>query len=169
MRFAPAVKSLAVILLFALASAAPAHAQHNKQIISGTWYEDRAFSSSSPATDTFLTFTQTPANKFLNITLVSCSISSLSNQILADVILQVGSETADMGRPQSVRGAASTASNLPGFTNYYSVVSQTYYKVGPGRFPGLQILAPYASSSGSGGYVNFVTANCTIVGNLSDN
>ena len=168
MRFAANVKSLAVILLFALASAAPAHAQHNKQIISGTWYEDRAYGSSYPGTDLFLTFTQTPANKFLNITLVSCSISSYTSQILADVILHVGTQsgTTDMGRPQSVRGPASTASNQPGLSNSYSVVTPTYYKVGPGRFPGLEIYAPYGSSSNSGAFTN---ANCTIVGNLSDN
>ena len=165
MRFAPAVKSLAVILLFALASAAPAHAQHNKQIISGTWYEDRAWATPDPANNLFLTFTQTPANKFLNITLVSCSISTYNNQILADVILHTGTQSgyADLGRPQSVRGAASTQA---GVYNYYSVVSQTYYKVGPGRFPGLEIVAPPNSNSVPNTFVN---GNCTIVGNLSDN
>lgn len=165
MRFAPAVKCPAAVLLFALASAAPAHAQQNKQIISGTWYEDRAFGFGNPNNDLLLTFTQTPANKFLNITLVTCSITSYNNQLLADVILQTGTQSGytDTARPQSVRGAASTQT---GIYNYYSVVTQTYYKVGPGRFPGLEIQAPYSAVSNTSAFIN---AHCTIVGELSDN
>lgn len=162
MRFSKFAKSTLGLLPLFVVLAGPAHAQNNKQIISGTWYEDRADGFGS-LTTLYLSFAQTPTNKFLNITQVNCSILSFNNQILADVQLHAGTRSgyADLGRAQSVRGSASTAT--AGY-NYYSVVTQTFYKMGPGRFPTIQIDVPLASNTSNA----TITATCVIVGNLSD-
>ena len=70
-RFAQA----AALLLLTIGFAAPVHAQNNKQIISGTWYEDRANTTFS-GTSLNLGFTQTPTNQFLNFTNVSCVVDN---------------------------------------------------------------------------------------------
>jgi hypothetical protein len=66
MLFSRTIKSAAALVLLTIGFAAPVHAQFNKQIISGTWYEDRA-SSTNTSTQLTLTFAQTPANQFLNV------------------------------------------------------------------------------------------------------
>ncbi|MGW1422395.1 hypothetical protein ACWAT4_20020 [Bradyrhizobium manausense] len=161
MHFIQFAKSAAALLLFVLTFAAPAHAQNNKQIISGTFYEDRASINGNFATAT-LTFTQTPSDKFLNITHVNCTISVLSNQILAVAELGVGTTpgAADLGRPMSVRG--NTTGEAAGGSKYYSVITQVYYKIGPGRYPWLSI----ATAASTGSFA--LNGACTIVGELTD-
>ena len=75
MRFTRSAKAAAASLIFGLAFAAPAHAQNNKQIISGTYYEDQATNPGVSGQNATLTFTQTPANKFVNVTHVACDLS----------------------------------------------------------------------------------------------
>jgi hypothetical protein len=91
MLFSRFTQSAVVIALLTVGLAAPAHAQNNKQIISGTWYEDRAFLASNSTSGSFtLNFAQTPTNQFLNVTNVSCDIQMTSNQILGHMDLSGG-------------------------------------------------------------------------------
>lgn len=164
MHSARIAKFAGMLLLFAIALAAPAHAQYNKQIISGTFYEDRATNAAN-ATTLLLTFQPSPANKYLNITNVSCSIYTGSQQILDDVTLFVGttSGTDDLGRDYSIRGNVfpQTVANA----SFYSIATnQIYFKMGPGRFPTLRIGASVATN-----ITVIIEASCVIVGNLTDN
>ena len=163
MRFARLAEFAAALLPFALAFAAPVHAQSNKPIISGTWYEDRA-SLSLSSSSVVLTFAQTPADKFLDVTHVACEILTLPAQYLAIVSLNAGSTSGstDLGRPMSIRG--NTTFEASNSTKYYSLVNdQILYKFGPGRFPSIRIGTAYNSGNAS------VSANCVIVGELKDN
>ncbi|MBR0720709.1 hypothetical protein [Bradyrhizobium manausense] len=157
-------KFAVTLLLFTIALAAQAHAQNNKQIISGTFYEDRATNAAN-STLLFLTFLQSPANKYLNITNVSCRIFTGSQQVLEDVTLFVGTTSGndDLGRDYSVRGNVSpqTLTNA----SFYSIVTnQIYYKMGPGRFPTVRIDAGVATN-----IQVIIEASCVLVGNLTDN
>jgi hypothetical protein len=163
MRFASLAEFAAALLLFALAFAAPAHAQNNKPIISGNWYEDRA-TQSVGSSATLLSFAQTPANKFLDITHVACTIFTLPTQVLATVTLNAGSTygATDLGRPMSIRG--NTTSEASPSTKYYSVVNdQIIYKFGPGRYPTIGVSTAYNGGAAT------VYAECVIVGELKDN
>ena len=163
MRFAKFAKYAAVLVLFALVFAAPTYAQNNKPIISGTWYEDRA-SQSLAVSGTLLTFAQTPANKFLDITHVMCQISTYPTQFLAIVTLNAGSTSGstDLGRPMSIRGNATFETSVS--TKYYSLVNdQIIYKFGPGRYPSINISTAFNSGS------TYLSADCVIVGELKDN
>jgi hypothetical protein len=161
MLFSRSIKSAAVLALLTFGFAAPVRAQQNKQIISGTWYEDRAVSLVS-GDQIFLTFTQTPTNQFLNVTNVSCSVNVASVQVITGMTLVAGttSGSEDLQRPYSVMGSANPVSS--GSVRYYSIVNQIYYKFGPGRYPTIEI---DTVSSGS----TTILANCVIVGNLTSN
>jgi hypothetical protein len=91
------------LALLTVGFAAPAHAQSNKQIISGAFYEDRAFFDSFNPSFA-VTFAQTPTNQFLNITNVSCSIIVGSSQIVSALFLEAGTTSGanDLGRPYSI-------------------------------------------------------------------
>jgi hypothetical protein len=161
--FSRFAQSTAALALLTVGIVAPAHAQSNKQIISGTWYEDRASNNGSQS-DILLTFAQTPTNQFLNITNVSCNVATTSTQIISAMNLIAGttSGAVDLGRPYEIKGNVTpeTTSSV----KFYSVVNnQIYYKFGPGRFPTIQI-----ATVTSGGAV-LINANCVIVGNLTDN
>jgi hypothetical protein len=162
MLFSHPAKSAFALLLLTIGFAAPARAQNNKQIISGTWYEDRA-SAQNTSSPLVLTFAQTPSNQFLNITNVSCAVGVTSAQIIFGMSLLAGTTSGqnDLGRPYSVLGAATTQTTST--AKYYSVVTnQIYYKFGPGRFPSIEIDTETSGSTS-------IVANCVIVGNLTDN
>jgi hypothetical protein len=163
MLFSRFAQSAAALALLTISFAAPAHAQANKQIISGTWYEDRAASISNDIALT-LTFAQTPTNQFLNVTNVSCNVAVNSAQIINEMVLIAGttSGTSDLGRQYEIKGNV-TPETLGGFKIYSIVTNQIFYKFGPGRFPSIFIVAPSTSSSSS------ITASCVIVGNLTEN
>jgi hypothetical protein len=157
-RFAQA----AALLLLTIGFAAPVHAQNNKQIISGTWYEDRANTTFS-GTSLNLGFTQTPTNQFLNVTNVSCVVIINSTQAPITINLNAGTvyQAFDLGRPYSIVGGATMETS--GSSKIYSIdTNQVFYKFGPGRFPTIVI------STSVGASVTF-TAQCVIVGNLTDN
>src|SRR3954469_1497889 len=105
MRFAQSAKSAAAWLVFGLAFAAPAHAQNNKQIVSGTYYEDQATNPGVSSGVATLTFAQTPANKFTNVTHVACDMFVGSNQVLTLLRLQVGTSpgATDLGRSYPIK------------------------------------------------------------------
>jgi hypothetical protein len=161
MLFSRLAQSAAALLLLTVGFAAPAHAQNNKQIISGNWYEDRG-SATANSSVLVVTFTQTPTNQFVNITNVSCAVQVSSAQAMTAVTLFAGTTpgASDLGRLYSVKGSATP--EAIGTFKYYSVVSQIYYKFGPGRYPSIEIDMP-STGSFTG------NANCTIVGNLTDN
>jgi hypothetical protein len=162
MLFPRLAQSAAALFLLTIGFAAPAHAQNNKQLISGTWYEDRA-SAQNTSSPLVLTFAQTPSNQFVNITNVSCAIGVTSAQIIFGMSLLAGTTSGqdDLGRPYSVLGAATTQTTST--AKYYSIVQNgIFYKFGPGRFPSIEI---DTISSGS----LFTEANCVMVGNLTDN
>jgi hypothetical protein len=163
MFFSRFAQSAAALALLTIGLAAPAHAQNNKQIISGTWYEDRAQLSSFTNSGTFLlNFTQTPSNQFLNITNVSCSVTTASAQIISDMTLNAGSSSGgnDLGRPYSIVGNINPQTS--GTSRYQSIVQNgIFFKFGPGRYPSIEIAT---QSTGS----FFATATCVIVGNLTD-
>jgi hypothetical protein len=152
----------AALALLTIGFAAPVHAQNNKQVISGTWYEDRAAVSTS-SSKTFLAFAQTPTDQFLNITNVSCSAAVLSAQVISDMTLNAGTTPGanDLGRPYVIRGNA-----IPETTStskYYSIVQNgIFYKFGPGRYPTIEI-----DTLSTGSFSSDV--QCVIVGNLTDN
>jgi hypothetical protein len=164
MLFSRFTQSAAALALLTIGFAAPAHAQNNKQIISGTWYEDRARPSNIGGGTVKLTFTQTPSDQFLNITNVSCHITGTPDTVIDDIQLYAGTTSGanDLGRNYYISG--STPPETSSSTKFYSVVTnQVFFKLGPGRFPTLEIDLVSASNS-------FDTiANCTIVGNLTDN
>jgi hypothetical protein len=160
MRFA----RLAATLLFSLiAYQGTAHAQNNKPIRSGNWYEDRASSSGSYTVN--LNFAQGPSDKLLNITRVSCDVYTPLALVLAHVSLggSTASGSGDLGRSQSIRGVSSP--EISSSTRYYSIVTDSYLKLGPGRYPFIQFAT---AASGVGPTASNVVADCTIVGNLSD-
>jgi hypothetical protein len=163
MLFSRTVKSAATLLLLTIGFAAPVHAQNNKQIISGTWYEDRA-ATATPVTSSeiTLTFTQTPNNQFLNITNVACNIGATSAQVVTGMILTAGTTSGanDLGRYYELKG--NVTPETISSTKFYSIVQNgIFYKFGPGRFPSIQL-----SMASTGSYST--TLFCTIVGNLSD-
>jgi hypothetical protein len=162
MLFSRFIKSAAALFLLTIALVAPAHAQANKQIISGTWYEDRA-SNSNNSSLLLLTFTQTPTNQFLNITNVSCFVQVSSAQVIGAMQLLAGttSGATDLGRPYEIKGSATPETS--GSNKFYSIVTnQIYYKFGPGRFPSILI-----DTATTGSFS--INASCVIVGNLTDN
>jgi hypothetical protein len=153
-------QSAAALLLLTVGFSAPAHAQNNKQIISGTFYEDRANGAANSIL--VLTFAQTPANQFLNVTNVSCSVTVASAQVITAMTLYAGTTSGanDLGRPYSIKGSA--APETINTSKYYSIVTnQVYFKFGPGRFPTIEI------DTQSTGQIS-ISADCVIVGNLTD-
>jgi hypothetical protein len=161
MLFSRLAQSAAALLLLTIGFAAPVHAQQNQQIISGTWYEDRA-SSTIGSTSLTLTFAQTPTNQFLNITNVSCEMALGSSQILAQADLVVGttSGSGNLLRPYSIKGSATFETQ--GSIKFYSIVQNgIFFKFGPGRYPSIQISAPTTAGQ--------ISASCVIVGNLTEN
>jgi hypothetical protein len=162
MLFSRFIKSAAALALLTIGFAAPVHAQSNKQIISGTWYEDRAAATTNSGTIN-LTFTQTPVSQFLNLTNVSCHLIVGSNQVLGDMVLNAGTTSGaqDLARPYFVDGGVHTETN--GASKFYTIITnQIYFKFGPGRFPIIEI--DTAATAGA----QSINAQCTIVGNLSD-
>jgi hypothetical protein len=161
MLFRCIAQSVAALVLLTIGFAAPALAQNNKQIISGTFYEDRA-SSSVNFTNLNLTFAQTPANQFLNITNVSCNVTVNATQIINEMALIAGTTSGggELGRQYEIKGNVAPET-LAGSKIYSIVTNQIFYKFGPGRFPTILIVA---GSTGSAS----VSANCVIVGNLTD-
>jgi hypothetical protein len=157
-------QSAAALLLLTIGCAAPAHAQINKQIISGTWYEDRAGQAASPHTQLILTFAQTPTDQFLNITNVSCNVTVVSTAIITDMSLIAGTTSGalDLGRPYEIKGNV-TPETSGGAKIYSIVTNQVFYKFGPGRFPSI-VIDTTMTGSGSPS----ITATCVIVGNLTD-
>jgi hypothetical protein len=163
MLFSRFAQSAAALAPLSIGFAAPAHAQNNKQIISGTWYEDRA-SLDTNGTNILLTFTQTPANQFINVTNVSCAIAISSTLTLVALTLAAGSSSGatDLGRPYSVMGSPTPVTTSTS-KNYSIVTNQVYYKFGPGRFPSIEIDTVATPGTPT------IEINCVIVGNLTDN
>jgi hypothetical protein len=161
MLFARFARSAAVLLLLTIGFAAPVHAQQNKQVISGTWYEDRAQFGFTTNGVIFLSFAQTPSDKFLNVTNVSCFVNAAPAQTIAGIFLNAGttSGATDIIRPFSLRGGITLETTSD--TKYYGILAnQIFYKYGPGRFPVIEIDLQSTGSS---------LAQCVIVGNLTDN
>jgi hypothetical protein len=159
MLFFRSAQFIVALALLTIGLAAPAHAQQNKQIISGTWYEDRAVSALNSQ---IFTFTQVPANQFLNITNVSCQMTTTTQEVVAEVYLVAGTTSGanDLGRPYGLMGSA--VPRTLGGNNYYSIVTnQIYFKFGPGRFPSIIMSMVSTGTFAAAG-------SCVIVGNLSD-
>jgi hypothetical protein len=167
MLFSRLIKSAAALALLTIGFAAPVHAQQNKPIISGTWYEDRATNNmNGPAVVLTLSLAQAPTNQFLNITHVSCTIQTGLTTALTDVALQAGTSSgaSDLNRPMSVRGSVIAETGVN--NKFYSIVTdQIFYKVGLGKFPSIVVSAATPSGTGANG----IEASCTIVGSLSAN
>jgi hypothetical protein len=140
MFFSRFAQSAAALALLTIGLAAPAHAQQNKQIISGTWYEDRAIANTSTNTLT-LTFAQTPANQFLNITNVACKVNVTSAEVIDGMTLLAGTTLGafDIGRYYEIKG--NVTPEILGANKFYSIVQNgIFYKFGPGRFPSIEIV-----------------------------
>ena len=104
-------------------------------------------------------------DKFLNITHVACDIHTALGWVLAHTTIGGSTNngpTGDLGRTQTIRGSA--AAEVSVSFRYYPVVSDTFLKLGPGRFPFITITS--ASTPNASPYE--VSADCTIVGNWSD-
>jgi hypothetical protein len=110
-----------------------------------------------------LTFTQTPANQFLNITNVSCFVELQSSQVLTAMFLEAGSTSGarDLGRPYNIKG--NVTPETISSSKYYSVVQNgIFFKFGPGRFPTIEFDTDTTGSMA-------INAECVIAGNLTDN
>jgi hypothetical protein len=162
MLFSRFAQSATALLLLTIGFVAPVHAQNNLQIISGTFYEDRATASVN-SFGIVLTFAQTPTGKFLNVTNVSCVVSVTGQQILQYATLFAGTTRGanDLGRSYSIRGNV-TPETGAGYKYYSIVTNQVFYKFGPGRFPSIEIDSVVVANGQT-------DASCTIVGNLTDN
>jgi hypothetical protein len=162
MLFSRTVKSVAALLLLTIGLAVPVHAQTNKQIISGTWYEDRASQPTVSSDQLILTFAQTPTNQFLNITNVSCNVTVVSTAAITSMLLVAGTTSGadDLGRFYEIKGGG-IPEIVSGGKIYSIVTNQVFYKYGPGRFPSIVI------NTASPGSLS-ITASCVIVGNLTD-
>jgi hypothetical protein len=157
-RFAQPVALLLLVLGFAL----PAHAQFNKPIRSGDFYEDRASVTTPSGSSLLLEFAQSPTDKFLNVTNVACNIQVASGQAITLMNFGVGTAPGliDLGRPYALKG--SVTPETVGTAKFYSIVTnQVFYKMGPGRYPSIVFASV---STGSFSY----TIDCVIVGNLTD-
>lgn len=164
MRFARLCQLAAALLLLGVSVATPALAQNNKQIISGTYFEDRAWNVATGNSSMTFTFSQTPTNKYVNVTNVSCIVATYSSQMMPYAQLQVGTAPgqSDLGRNYTLR-SISPITNANGY-NYYSVgVDGMFFKLGPGRFPSIIVFSTIPSSGGL-----YLYADCTITGTLSD-
>jgi hypothetical protein len=163
MPFSRFAQSAAGLLLSTVGLAAPAHAQQNKPITSGTWYEDRGSAAGGNNSLFVVTFAQTPTNQFLNVTNVSCNISMQSSQVITNMNLNAGTTSGqnDIGRPYSILGNV-TPQTIGAFKYYSIVTNQIFFKFGPGRFPSIEI-----DTQTTGSFSAF--ANCVIVGNLTAN
>jgi hypothetical protein len=157
------VQSAAASALLIIGFNASAQAQNNQQITSGTWYEDRASFSTITSTNLQLTFAQTPASQFLNITNVSCNVTVNSTQVINEMVLMAGTTSGggDLNRQYEIKGNV-TPETIDTAKIYSIVTNQIFYKFGPGRFPSILIVAGSTGSSS-------IAANCVIVGNLTDN
>ena len=156
----------AALLLLTVGIAAPAHAQQNKPIVSGTWYEDRAGSGGTTGTSNItLTFAQTPPTKYLNVTNVACDVHMGTNQNISLMVLNAGTTSGanDLNRPYSIKANLVSEQWYGGYKSYSIITNQIFYKFGPGRFPSIMINT--VQPSGQPG----LGAQCVIVGNLSDN
>jgi hypothetical protein len=163
MLFSRFAKSAATLFLLTVGFAAPVHAQQNKQIISGTWYEDQALAVVG-SNQMVLTFAETPTNQFLNITNVSCNVEVTSAQVMTAMSLYSGSTSgsADTGRIYEIKGGGTP--ETIGTLKFYSIVTnQIFYKFGPGRFPSIEM-----DTTTTGG-TPLISTRCVIVGNLTDN
>jgi hypothetical protein len=173
MLFSRFAQSAIALLLLVIGFAAPTHAQGNKPIRSGTWYEDRVATSvnGTASQNMTVTFAQTPGDMFLNITNVACTFivnsTSAGNQTLWDVNMIVGTTSGanDLGRFYPLRGNIAAPESSGTGTKYYSIIRDgIFFKLGPGRYPSITILAP-----GTGNSNLFSTSvGCIIVGNLTD-
>lgn len=161
MNFNRFAKFCVLLFLLSLGLTGAARAQNNNPIAAGTFYEDRTLNGST-STQVTATFAQTPANKYLTITNVACTISVSPNQSVSEVYLVVGTSSGslDLNRPYPIKGNATPETS--GTLKYYSIVHDISFKVGPGRYPSVVV---YTSSSGS----SSTSAQCVIVGNLADN
>ncbi|MBR0835196.1 hypothetical protein JQ612_18580 [Bradyrhizobium manausense] len=163
MHFDRFAKFIALFMLM-LGLAAPAYAQNNKPIRSGTWYEDQA--SLVGGSSQTLTLAQSPTDKFLNITHVACLISVPNGptiQPVIDVFLTVGSTSGanDLGRKQHFLNTTNQA--FVKAVAYYTIITDAvFFKVGPGRYPSIRISTDTAQTPIA------LTSECTIVGNLTD-
>src|SRR5262249_33559098 len=111
-----------------------------------------------------LTFAQSPADKFLNVTNIACDIRTSTAQVLSFVNLVLGTTFNDLSRPMPIRGSVIPVTELS--TNTYSIVTnQIFFKMGPSRFPSvaIQTSAPLSNPN------NIVESTCVIVGHLTDN
>ena len=165
MHFSAYTKFATALLLLMVGWITSAHAQNNKPIRSGTWYEDQASANLSPATSVTLTFAQTPTDKFLNVTNVSCLVQINSELALRTFTLFVGttSGSTDLGRGYNIRP---TTGDAVGTLKVYSIATNgVFFKMGPGRYPTIIANTDVVTSSGT---TPHVIVSCTMVGNLTD-
>jgi hypothetical protein len=164
MLFSRFAQSAAALALLTTGFAAPANAQNNKQIISGTWYEDRAsITDASNGNAFYVSFSQTRSDKFLNVTNVSCLVQVNTTTTVGELTLHTGSTYGkiDIDRPYTL-GSGTTQTVIS--TRFASVVQNgIFYKFGPGRFPTIYIYSESSNNTFASVY------GCTLVGNLTDN
>lgn len=141
-----------------------AHAQQNKPIRSGTWYEDRAILTQGTSVLT-LAFAQTPTDKFLNVTHVACVITTSSNKAVTLVMLSGGTTSGgnDLDRPYFLLGALTGPATVNNFKYYGLTTDAVFMKYGPGRYPTILVEADNLTSG-----LDSINVNCKLVGQLSD-
>src|SRR5262249_47201653 len=162
MHFARLARSAAFLLLM-VGFALPAQAQNNKPIRSGNFFEDRAGTQGGDFV--VLKFAQTPTDKFANITNVACQATTSSTQSLSNVVLLVGTHSVadDLSRHYYMLGGNVTEVTDGSSKLYSFMTNGILYKMGPGRFPSINLATTPSSAFAS------MAASCVIVGNLTDN
>lgn len=165
MHFARFVQFAAALVL-TLGFAASAHAQNNLPIRTGNYYIDQAATTAS-GSSLILTFAQTPTDKFLNITNISCAAIIKSPQIVQGWFLAVGTTLGanDLGRLYAIQGSVPPPEVASDGSKIYSaIINGMLFKLGPGRYPSIIVNAPSNGNNNPN-----INADCVITGNLTDN
>ncbi|HEV2159580.1 hypothetical protein [Bradyrhizobium sp.] len=166
MRFAPFAKFTAIattLIISTQANAAP--------VRYGTYYDDLQVGTSCSGNYTCqVNFSQLPSDRLLMLSKVNCSINSSQPLATAMVSASTGSGGWSLGRGVSFSlGPALFAANL----YFYSFETDARFLIGQGRYPYIQastssfVNANFQMSCGNASPFQ-VSADCVIVGNLSD-
>lgn len=137
--------ALAALLLFCASGRAQAGG------ISGTYYEDSVSTSSCGGNFCSLTFSPTPASGYVNITNISCVITSNTAPVNRGTMSISGTSRSvylPLGPSTNSGNIFSTAFNIP-----------TLFKIAANKTPTIG----YSIYSGS-----FYFLGCTIIGSISD-
>ena len=140
------------VVAFALFIGGPAKAT---ALVYGTYYDESLSNSCFANFDCRINFSQTPADKLLMVSMISCVIGSTMPP--AAIILEVSTTQNGPGLPRFFN-LSFPAPRLIGSTDFTNLREDVRFLVGQGRFPFVIVQSP---TSG-----NVSTMTCSLVGDL---